>query len=85
MTTEPQPAHEIDRPMRNESREQVVLGAKLHGSARALSFEVESELGSSFLFEHDLFRKPVPTFRDHALESDSFGLNRLGVPKSAWF
>src|SRR5438093_7299148 len=22
---------------------------------------------SSFLFEHDLFRKPVPTFRDHAL------------------
>src|SRR5437764_8854553 len=34
---------------------------------RALSFLVESELGSSFLFEHDLFRKPVPTFRDHAL------------------
>jgi hypothetical protein len=26
-----------------------------------------SEPGSSFLFEHDLFRKPVPTFRDHAL------------------
>src|SRR6478735_6774951 len=22
---------------------------------------------SSILFEHDLFRKPVPTFRDHAL------------------
>jgi hypothetical protein len=21
----------------------------------------------TFLFEHDLFRKPVPTFRDHAL------------------
>src|SRR5947209_12580292 len=36
--------------------------------ARALSFLVKSELGSSFLFEHDLFRKPVPTFRDHALE-----------------
>jgi hypothetical protein len=28
---------------------------------------VESATGSSFLFEHDLFRKPVPTFRDHAL------------------
>src|ERR1041384_5715539 len=36
-------------------------------SPRALSFLVESELGSSFLSEHDLFRKPVPTFRDHAL------------------
>jgi integrase len=29
---------------------------------------MESEPGFSFLFEHDLFRKPVPTFRDHALE-----------------
>jgi hypothetical protein len=29
---------------------------------------MESETGSSFLFEHDLFRKPVPTFRDHALK-----------------
>jgi hypothetical protein len=35
--------------------------------ARAVSVWVESEPGSSFLFEHDLFRKPVPTFRDHAL------------------
>src|SRR5262249_51682223 len=34
--------------------------------ARALSFLVESELGSGFLSEHDLIRKPVPTFRDHA-------------------
>src|ERR1700730_14012383 len=24
----------------------------------------------SFLLEHDLFRKPVPTFRDHALNED---------------
>src|SRR3954465_10906552 len=40
--------------------------------ARALSFLVESELGSSFLFEHDLFRKPVPTFRDHALGGGGF-------------
>src|SRR3990172_3862091 len=37
--------------------------------ARALSALMESEPGSSFLFEHDLFRKPVPTFRDHALVS----------------
>src|ERR1043165_7938812 len=29
-------------------------------------FWFESESGSSFLFEHDLFRKPVPTFRDLA-------------------
>jgi hypothetical protein len=28
---------------------------------------VESESGSSLLFAHDLIRKPVPTFRDHAL------------------
>jgi hypothetical protein len=33
--------------------------------ARALSILMESEPGSSFLFEHDLIRKPVPTFRDH--------------------
>src|SRR6266516_7153844 len=26
---------------------------------------VELSSRSSFLFEHDLFRKPVPTFRDH--------------------
>ena len=44
-------------------------------ASRVLSFLVRSEFGSSFLFEHDLFRKPVPTpdhvrgrlFRDHAL------------------
>ena len=35
--------------------------------ARALSFLVELVSRSSFLFEHDLTRKPVPTFRDHAL------------------
>src|SRR5258708_22229356 len=34
---------------------------------RALSVLIESEPGSSFLFEHDLFRKPASTFRDHAL------------------
>ena len=28
---------------------------------------VESSSRSSFLFVRDLFRKPVPTFRDHAL------------------
>src|SRR5947199_10250040 len=40
-------------------------------TTRALSFLVESKLGPSFLFEHDLFRKPVPTFRDHALARGS--------------
>jgi hypothetical protein len=28
------------------------------------------------LFEHDLFRKPVPTFRDHALFDGVARLNR---------
>jgi hypothetical protein len=28
---------------------------------------------TSFLFEHDLFRKSVPTFRDHALSSNCIG------------
>jgi len=37
------------------------------GLARALSVLIESEPGSSILFEHDLFGKPVPTFPDHAL------------------
>src|SRR6266700_2006424 len=43
----------------------MTYGARL--SARPRSDQVESESWSSFLFEHDLFRKPVPTFRDHAL------------------
>jgi len=34
---------------------------------RALSVLIESELGSSILFEHDLFGKPVSTFPDHPL------------------
>src|SRR3954453_21112785 len=29
--------------------------------------------GLAFLFEHDLFRKPVPTFRDHAPSSQGSG------------
>src|SRR5688572_3936778 len=47
----------------------IILVRRIFGTtlARALSFLVESESRSSFLFEHDLFRKPVPTFRDHAL------------------
>jgi hypothetical protein len=35
--------------------------------------------GLAFLFEHDLFRKPLSTFRDHALE----WLRSLGLTKSA--
>src|SRR5262249_27332356 len=34
--------------------------------ARRLFFESPSR--SNLLLEHDLFRKPVPTFRDHALQ-----------------
>jgi hypothetical protein len=30
-------------------------------------FILESSSRSRFLFEHDLFRKPLHTFRDHAL------------------
>jgi hypothetical protein len=29
---------------------------------------MESETGSSILIEHDLFRKPASSFRDHALK-----------------
>src|SRR5215510_10731515 len=31
---------------------------------------------SSLLVEHDLFRKPVPTFRDHALDRIDLGIAR---------
>src|ERR1700693_1942708 len=34
---------------------------------RALSFWIESRRWPDILFEHDLFRKPLPTCRDHAL------------------
>ena len=33
---------------------------------------MELEPGSSILFERDLFRKPVPTFRDHAQGAPKF-------------
>src|SRR5580704_4845438 len=36
-------------------------------AARAQS--LQKRLRSSILVEHDLFRKPVPTFRDHALSA----------------
>ena len=32
-----------------------------------------------FLFKHDLFGKPVPTFPDHALNSAFFSLIRLAA------
>jgi hypothetical protein len=41
-------------------------GATWRISASVLSALIKSEPGSSFLFEHNLFRKSVPTFRDHA-------------------
>src|SRR5262245_32723071 len=42
-----------------------------NGSAASrLDFDpIESDQNLAFLFEHDLFRKPVSTFRDHALAS----------------
>jgi hypothetical protein len=39
----------------------------LKRSPRARWLFVESPSRSIFLFEHDLFGKPVPTFPDHAL------------------
>src|SRR5262245_65028087 len=38
--------------------------------ARRLFFESPSR--SKLCLEHDLFRKPVPTFRDHALETEAW-------------
>jgi hypothetical protein len=34
-----------------------------------------------FLFVRDLFRKPVPTFRDHALVPFCHSVNALGAPR----
>src|SRR5262245_59044160 len=31
----------------------------------------DSNYATCFLFEHDLFPKPVPTFRDHAYDRDA--------------
>jgi phosphonate transport system ATP-binding protein len=38
------------------------------------------------MFEHDLFRKPVPTFRDHALKPDSNGttVDRSLIIRNLW-
>ena len=38
---------------------------------RPRSNSIESDHGLEFWFEHDLIRKPVSTFRDHALEGAS--------------
>src|SRR5439155_5714949 len=42
-------------------------GERRRRGPRAGCFSFESSSRSSLLLEHDLFRKPVPTFRDHAL------------------
>jgi len=34
------------------------------------------------LFANDLFRKPVPTFRDHALATHTKGHDALGIAAS---
>ena len=36
--------------------------------ARAYSVLIDLERRSTSLFKHDLYRKPVPTFRDHVIE-----------------
>src|SRR5262249_10715505 len=52
--------------------------------ARCLFFESASR--SSLLVAHDLFRKPVSTFRDHALARACVGRPRqLEIAASAWF
>jgi hypothetical protein len=50
---------------------------------------MESKPGSSFLIEHDLFRKPASTFRDHALDrlNSSSGFEQSAAAraeKRAW-
>src|SRR5256885_254398 len=51
---------------RNDAAEEAPSRLRSEHDTRALSIRIESEAGSSFLIEHDLVRKPVPTFRDHA-------------------
>jgi hypothetical protein len=49
--------------------ERIITGnffAGLAGLERQ-SFHIENDWHSSILVEHDLFRKPVSTFQDHAL------------------
>src|SRR5258708_863958 len=45
---------------------------------------VESSSRSGLLVEHDLFRNPVSTFRDHALRRAVCGHLRV-VRRAAWF
>src|SRR3954452_3854559 len=49
--------------------------------SRAGCFLVESSSRSSFLFVRDLFRKPVPTFRDHALLPSCHSVNAFVAPR----
>ena len=52
------------------------LGKRSRRNARSLMVLTESELGSSFLFGHDLFRKPVPT-PGSSLGAGIFGIMRF--------
>src|ERR1700680_4538345 len=45
----------------------VPVGNRKSGSLESDSTKVESDSSVVFLFEHDLFGKPVSTFPDHAL------------------
>src|SRR5262245_25076116 len=61
-----------------------------HGPPRAWALFFASSPRPSLLVEHDLFRKPVPTFPDHALDRGSSfsaaagrsGLQFLGSKRS---
>jgi hypothetical protein len=43
----------------------------------------ESSSRSIFLFEHDPFRKPVPTFPDHALAATDTKISATSSPRPA--
>src|ERR1700730_14621908 len=53
------------------------LAPPAQARARCLFFESSSR--SILLLEHDLFRKPVPTFRDHAIAKED------SMPLFFWF
>src|SRR5438552_4010501 len=61
------------------------FSAAMRMSAAFFRSAVESIWSSlaCFLFEHDLFRKPVPTFRDHA-RGGRMLLHSAGQGKPKW-
>src|SRR5262245_31988834 len=66
-----------------------LFGAELEALMRDLKrddFSSNRHLAFSLLLEHDLFRKPVPTFRDHALSYQRMMQWKRAVPtKAVWW